>query len=523
MRNHTYSSQTTWCGTSLCVTLCFLTVAAVQVIEAATLTVSNTSDSGPGSFRQALADANDGDIIKFSISGVITLSSGELTVGKSVTIGGPGPMNLTVDAQNLSRVFAVRSANVVVISGLTIIHGSAGNGGGIQNDHANLTVTDCVISNNSATDSGGAIDNDGYGGCMAVLALKNTRLIGNSSANAGGAIINLGNNGGSAILNIDNSTFDGNSSGAGGGIYNQGFSGHVIATISNSTFSNNSGGGGGGILNYGGVGRALLNISNSTFSGNISGPGLGSAVAANIINASGALVLNSSTIDDTSSTGVGGCVANDGGNGPARFEVANTVLRARPSPAVTILNTSGATTTSLGYNLASDAAGGGSGTGPGGYLGGPGDIRNTDPNLGTLADNGGATFTSALLNGSPAIDAGNPSFSPPPTFDQRGLGFARVRNGRMDIGAFEACDTTPPVISTPGDITVKAKRRKGRTGAFVSFAVSAVDSETGPVSATASPPSGSFFRVGKTTVTVTATDDCNNTASKTFEVTVRDP
>src|SRR5207253_7786659 len=50
---------------------------------------------------------------------------------------------------------------------------------------------------------------------------------------------------------------------------------------------------------------------------------------------------------------------------------------------------------------------------------------------------GGPTFTYALLPGSPAIDAGDPNFTSPPFFDQRGPGFDRVVNGRIDIGSFE--------------------------------------------------------------------------------------
>jgi len=57
--------------------------------------------------------------------------------------------------------------------------------------------------------------------------------------------------------------------------------------------------------------------------------------------------------------------------------------------------------------------------------------------LGPLQDNGGSTFTHELLSGSPAINAGDPSFTPPPDYDQRGPGFPRVVNGRIDIGAFE--------------------------------------------------------------------------------------
>jgi hypothetical protein len=57
--------------------------------------------------------------------------------------------------------------------------------------------------------------------------------------------------------------------------------------------------------------------------------------------------------------------------------------------------------------------------------------------LAPLANNGGPTQTHALVAGSPAINAGNPSFTSPPDFDQRGVGFDRVSGGRTDIGAFE--------------------------------------------------------------------------------------
>src|SRR6266566_4513927 len=89
---------------------------------------------------------------------------------------------------------------------------------------------------------------------------------------------------------------------------------------------------------------------------------------------------------------------------------------------------------SHGYNLSSDDGGG--------NLTGTADQINTDPKLGPLQDNGGPTFTHALLSGSPAIDAGDPAFVGPPDFDQRSIGFPRVQNGRIDIGAFESAART---------------------------------------------------------------------------------
>ena len=77
-------------------------------------------------------------------------------------------------------------------------------------------------------------------------------------------------------------------------------------------------------------------------------------------------------------------------------------------------------------------------------------FSSDSPLLGPLSDNGGFTLpdgstilTHALAIGSPAIDAGDSGFSSPPDNDQRGMGFPRVVNSRIDIGAFEA-DIVPP-------------------------------------------------------------------------------
>ena len=64
----------------------------------------------------------------------------------------------------------------------------------------------------------------------------------------------------------------------------------------------------------------------------------------------------------------------------------------------------------------------------------PADLRNTDPRLDTLKDNGGFTPTLALLPGSPAIDAGDNAACP--ATDQRGV--TRPQGAACDIGAYEA-------------------------------------------------------------------------------------
>jgi len=77
---------------------------SVQNDHAATITVTNTNDSGAGSLRQALADANDGDTIQFSVTtpATITLTGGVLVVNKSVTISGPAAGHLSVSGNGAS-------------------------------------------------------------------------------------------------------------------------------------------------------------------------------------------------------------------------------------------------------------------------------------------------------------------------------------------------------------------------------------------------------------------------------------
>jgi len=393
------------------------------------ITVTNTNDSGPGSLRQALADVNDGDTINFAIAGTIGLTSGELLVSRSITISGPGATNLGVNANAGSRVFHIAPGRTVAISALTITNGYANNqpvldGGGIYNDHATLTVGNCTISNNSAFRDGGGVHNAG----AATMTLNDCVITGNATGNDGGGVCNDGT-GGAAILGINNSTVSNNTAYHGAGICNDGrLKGATLLQITDTTFNNNSAGDdAGAILNIADTkGTAIL--SNCTVSGNSA-----QSYGGGINNVAGLTVSN--TTFSGNSANFGGSIAI--GN-PVTVSIGDTVLKAGKMGG-NIYN-DGGTVISRGYNLSSDNGGG--------YLNGPGDQINTEPLLGPLQDNGGPTLTHALLPGSPAIDAGDPNFTPPPVYDQRGPGFSRVVNGGIDKGAFEVQGPTPTPTPT---------------------------------------------------------------------------
>ena len=428
-----------------------------NALPATIIVVTNTNNGGPGSLRNALAVAKDGDTIDATgVSGTILLTSGELNVDKNVTIGGPGANHLSVDGNAQSRVFFINAGKTVTISGLTITNGNITNdwGGGLSNVHGMLTVSDCIISGNSrggilndegtltvsnctiSGNSGGGIFSGTGPSGIATVTITNSAISGNS-ADYGGGILNAGNGG--AALTVSDSSISGNSANYGGGILNtaggsQGGSATVI--LSNSTLNDNSAvSDGGGICNSSGRGAGVsFIVKNSTISGNsASGNGGGIYNAALQTFAGAGVTVINSTLSGNSSNARGGGIYNSNNGGSAAVVIGNTILNAGAS-GENIFNDA-AMVNSLGYNVSSDKGSG--------LLTGPGDQINTDPLLGPLHDNGGPTFTHALLPGSPAIDTGDPKFTPPPSYDQRGPGFDRVMNGRIDIGSFEVQGPTP--------------------------------------------------------------------------------
>jgi hypothetical protein len=151
--------------------------------------VTNLNDSGAGSLRQAISDADAGGTITFQagLTGAITLAS-QLTIDKELTIQGPGANLLTISGNNAVRVFNI-TAGDVTLTGLTIANGQATDtfiwGGGINYTSAGtLTLQQCTLSGNSANIGGGICNNGG------TVIVNNSTLSGNSAGGFGGGIFN---------------------------------------------------------------------------------------------------------------------------------------------------------------------------------------------------------------------------------------------------------------------------------------------------------------------------------------------
>jgi hypothetical protein len=352
----------------------------------------NLNDAGAGSLRQAIIDTPSGGAVDFQpgLSGTIALSSGQLMIDKDLTIAGPGAGVITVSGNHASRVYYISATFTVDISGLTIANGSKigpinPNGGAIYNT-GTLTVSDCILSSNSANFDGGAIYNSG------TLTVTRSTISGNS-----------------ALPNV--------ASGAGGGIYNTGTLTVMSSTLSGNSATGRVGSVGGGIANSG-----TLTVTDSTLSGNSVSGGLGAGYGGGIDN-SGTLTITDSTLSGNSAAGMN-FAGYGGGVYAGSLSARNTIFARNTGPSAPDVY---GTLTSQGHNLIGNT------TGASGFV--SSDLLNVDPMLGALQNNGGPTQTMALLAGSPAIDAGDNTGAP--MWDQRGPGFPRIEHGTIDIGAFE--------------------------------------------------------------------------------------
>ncbi len=163
--------------------------------EAITFTVTNTNDAGPGSLRDAIAQANlnvgaDNIVFAPGVTGTITLTSGQFQIAGEVTITGPGASNLTINADGKSRVFSIFATDpacpavdgpdyLVTITGLRLVNSFltfANNGGAIFSEHS-LAVDGVVFDTGIAARGGGIAMVTQYPGQS--LTIANSQFVNN--------------------------------------------------------------------------------------------------------------------------------------------------------------------------------------------------------------------------------------------------------------------------------------------------------------------------------------------------------
>ena len=262
----------------------------LEAFEAATRN-QPMGDAPAGSFAEP-------DVIRFAdgLSGTVPVEDGQLTILGDLSIEGPGAEFLAFDAGGTSRVFLIGPGVSASLSGMTIMGGSADDGGGIYSS-GTLMVTDSTLFGNSADDyNGGAIYNN-----SGTLTVNNSTLSENSANDRGGGIYSD-----HGTLTVTNSTLSGNLATTtgnyayGGGIY----SNSGTLTITNSSFSGNSAdSSGGGIYSTG-----TLTVTNSTLSGNLAADSSGGG-----IYNSGTLTVTNSTLSRNSADDCGGGIYSQRG------------------------------------------------------------------------------------------------------------------------------------------------------------------------------------------------------------------
>lgn len=357
----------------------------------------------------------------------------DLNITEDVTLRGAGIGKTIIDGDGRFVIKSLHSNDgndypAVMIDGMTLQHayggGDAG-GGAINNSLGSLLIRRVLIRDSEAA-QGAAINNSG------TLVVQSSIITGNHARYDGGGIYH---NEGDGSLQILGTSIRGNSAVfTGGGLYVQ----NGDAVMRNSTISGNTARDGGGIYVYV---AGSLRARNTTISGNhadASGGGIrngtrvqsgdyfGTVALANVT------VSNNSTDGDDSDAPLTFVVGGGGLAGPATLRntiiAGNTDASSRGDDCVLMQ-------TSEGHNLIGDTNGCAiTGSAIGNQL------------LGPLADNGGPTRTHALLDGSPAIDRGNPNTPDGGGWrctasDQRGTTRPQDGDGlfhaRCDIGAYE--------------------------------------------------------------------------------------
>lgn len=354
---------------------------------AATLTVTNLSDSGAGSLRGQIAAAAANDTIVFApgLSGTIALAS-TIALTQNVSIQGPGAAIITLDGQALTfRIFDVPAGVTLGLSGVTLTRGNTTGLGGAIQVGGTLNANNCVFTANNASNGGAiAVVAGGTATIDSCTFSQNT-----ATSVGGGAIIAFGS------VTLTRSTLVGNTAPINGGAINTQPSG--TTTIVNSTFFENTSGSLGGALSNLGT----TSVTNSTFSANQGSDGAVLATANSNVTFNNNIVTNHTT----------GALSPSG----TFTDASNNVF----------------------FNNLDDQDGYGTQNPV---------IATSDP-IGPLANNGGPTQTMMPVFGGAAICAGSVDLVPPgTTTDQRGFG--RFTGNCVDAGAVQHNTTPVPTLST---------------------------------------------------------------------------
>jgi hypothetical protein len=316
------------------------------------------------------------------------------------------------------RIFDIGPGGSLTLNSVTLSNGLADdgvNGGGAILSHGSLTVTGSTFSGNSSPTatgtSGGAINSAGP------LTVSLSTFTGNT-AQEGGALFNQSTTG---VMTVTDSTFAGNTAtifGGGALVSVQG-----TTNLARDTFSQNSAAGtaGGGAIDN----DAILNVTDSTFTGNTAGTNGGGAVQ----NFGTATIAWSTLSGNSAPFGSNLHNFTTGSSLTVRDSIVANGLgggtNCAGSPAVV----------DGGYNIDDGISCGFSAASHSRY--------STNPALGTLASNGGATRTMALPANSPAIDAVPVTVSGcAHSTDQRAM--SRPQGPACDIGAYELFKAPPP-------------------------------------------------------------------------------
>ncbi|MEZ4864700.1 MAG: choice-of-anchor Q domain-containing protein [Caldilineaceae bacterium] len=464
--------------------------------------------------EQVTIDGNDADRVFEILSGArvtmtgLTVRNGNPGAGKN---GGGLLLDLTArltmtNSQVISNT-ALQGGGLFVLGGLTLNDSTvdSNRGGGIQNSGGLVTLNHSNVTNHSngyairnegsgsLTVNGGLIDNN-QGGVYNSVATATLTGVTVSNNKGNGGVSNLGDV--VTKLTVQQTLFLLNRAANGGAILNQGTGAN--ATVRDSLFmSNTATASGGAIFTFGGMG-----VSGSTFTGNHARSG------GAIRNASGNLGLTNVTISQNSAADNGGGLYN--GSDTSSAVLKHVTLAANRANGA---NTGGnifndESSLSIVNSIVADATAGGNCANSSGFLTSQGhnlestntcsftaagDLVNTAPLLGLLQNNGGHTFTRALLVDSPALDQAD-SANCTPT-DQRGV--SRPQGTACDVGAYERFVTPPastatitvepaaPTTSDPISITVAGELPNSCTPHRESFAMNghAIDIVSGPTDA----------------------------------------